>query len=219
MFTGIVTALGTVQTLHRTADAALLRVHSPAVLDGVTTGDSIAVDGCCLTVVDHDAETWTADLMAETLAMTTLGDLSTDDRVNVEPALALGDRLGGHIVQGHVDGVGAVLSRTPGERWDVVEISLPADLARYVVAKGSIAVDGVSLTVVDAGTDRFTVSLIPETLERTTLGTRAVGDQVNLETDVLARHVERLLDGRLAGTPHAAPVLDAAADLSTEVTR
>ncbi|WP_278237342.1 riboflavin synthase [Isoptericola sp. AK164] len=199
MFTGIVSELGTVVALTRTADAARLTVRSPGVLDGVRTGDSIAVDGCCLTVSDHDDSTWTADLMAETLEMTTLGHRRAGDRVDVEPALAVGDRLGGHIVQGHVDGVGTVLARTPGERWEVVEISLPADLVRYVVAKGSIAVDGVSLTVVEAGADRFTVSLIPETLARTTLGSRAVGEQVNLETDVLARHVERLLDGRLAG--------------------
>ncbi|NNU26209.1 riboflavin synthase [Isoptericola sediminis] len=199
MFTGIVSELGTVEALEKSADAARLTVRSPGVLDGVRTGDSIAVDGCCLTVAEHDAATWTADLMAETLDATSLGALRAGDRVNVEPALAVGERLGGHIVQGHVDGVGTVLSRTPGERWEVVEISLPADLARYVVGKGSVAVDGVSLTVVEAGTDRFTVSLIPETLARTTLGARAVGEQVNLETDVLARHVERLLDGRFAG--------------------
>ncbi|WP_418276938.1 riboflavin synthase [Isoptericola jiangsuensis] len=193
MFTGIVTELGTVESLERSADAARLTVRSPRALDRVRTGDSVAVNGCCLTVADHDAETWTADLMAETLDRTTLGALRPGDAVDVEPALALGDRLGGHLVQGHVDGVGTVLARTPGERWDVVEISLPAALARYVVAKGSIAVDGVSLTVVHAGESAFTVSLIPETLARTTLGARAVGDRVNLETDVLARHVERLL--------------------------
>ncbi|MCK0115744.1 riboflavin synthase [Isoptericola sp. S6320L] len=193
MFTGIVTELGTVRALETTADAARLTVAASDVLDGVRLGDSIAVDGCCLTVTAFDAETWTADLMAETLQRTSLGSLAPGARVNLEPALPVTGRLGGHIVQGHVDGVGTVLARTPGERWEVVEISLPTDLARYVVTKGSIAVDGVSLTVVDAGTDRFAVSLIPETLERTTLGARAVGDQVNLETDVLARHVERLL--------------------------
>ncbi|GAA4726630.1 riboflavin synthase [Isoptericola chiayiensis] len=208
MFTGIVSELGTVVALERTTDAARLTVRSPGVLADVRRGDSIAVDGCCLTVADHDGETWTADLMAETLERTTLGALRAGDRVDVEPALAVGDRLGGHVVQGHVDGVGTVLSRTPGERWDVVEMSLPADLARYVVAKGSIAVDGVSLTVVGAATDRFTVSLIPETLARTTLGLRAVGDRVNLETDVLARHVERLLDHRLVAHD-AAPVATA----------
>jgi riboflavin synthase len=204
MFTGIVTELGTVVALERTADAARLTVRSPAVLAGVRLGDSIAVDGCCLTVAAHDGDTWTADLMAETLDRTTLGDRRPGDVVDLEPALAVGDRLGGHIVQGHVDGVGTVLARTPGERWDVVEISLPADLARYVVAKGSIAVDGVSLTVVAAGEASFTVSLIPETLARTTLGTRAVGDTVNLETDVLARHVERLLAAGVL--PAAQPV-------------
>jgi riboflavin synthase len=204
MFTGIVTELGTVESLERSADAARLTVRSPGVLDGVRLGDSVAVNGCCLTVAAHDGDTWTADLMAETLDRTTLGDRRPGDVVDLEPALAVGDRLGGHIVQGHVDGVGTVLARTPGERWDVVEISLPADLARYVVAKGSIAVDGVSLTVVAAGEASFTVSLIPETLARTTLGTRAVGDTVNLETDVLARHVERLLAAGVL--PAAQPV-------------
>ncbi|GAA1985140.1 riboflavin synthase [Isoptericola halotolerans] len=193
MFTGIVTELGAVQALESTTDAARLTVAATDVLDGVRLGDSIAVNGCCLTVAAFDGDSWTADLMAETLKRTSLGALVAGDPVNLEPALPVTGRLGGHIVQGHVDGVGTVLSRTPGERWEVVEISLPAELARYVVTKGSIAVDGVSLTVVDAGADRFAVSLIPETLARTTLGARAVGDQVNLETDVLARHVERLL--------------------------
>ncbi|WP_402465599.1 riboflavin synthase [Isoptericola aurantiacus] len=199
MFTGIVTELGTVRALETTTDAARLTIAATTVLDGARPGDSVAVNGCCLTVASLDEGIWTADLMAETLRRTTLGELAPGDGVDLEPALAVGDRLGGHIVQGHVDGVGTVLARTPGERWDVVEISLPADLARYVVAQGSIAVDGVSLTVVDAGAGRFTVSLIPETLARTTLGRRMVGDRVNLETDVLARHVERLLDGRLTG--------------------
>ena len=193
MFTGIVTELGTVRALETSADAARLTIAATDVLDGLRLGDSIAVNGCCLTVAGFDGETWTADLMAETLERTSLGGLVAGDRVNLEPALPVTGRLGGHIVQGHVDGVGTVLAWTPGERWEVVEISLPAQLARYVVAKGSIAVDGVSLTVVDAGADQFVVSLVPETLARTTLGARAVGDRVNLETDVLARHVERLL--------------------------
>ncbi len=198
MFTGIVEEQGTVVALARSADAARLEIAADVVLGDVRHGDSIAVDGCCLTVVAlgesaDGRRTWTADVMAETLERTALGALRPGAPVNLERALAAGGRLGGHVVQGHVDGVGTVLRREPGERWDVVEISLPADLARYVVSKGSIAVDGVSLTVVDAGEDRFTVSLIPETLARTTLGTRAVGEQVNLETDVLARHVERLL--------------------------
>ncbi|AEG44268.1 riboflavin synthase [Isoptericola variabilis] len=203
MFTGIVEELGTVVALTESADAARLEVGADEVLTDARHGDSIAVNGCCLTVAALGTtaggrRTWTADLMAETLERTTLGGLVPGAPVNLERALAAGGRLGGHVVQGHVDGVGTVLRREPGERWDVVEISLPADLARYVVAKGSIAVDGVSLTVVDAGDDRFTVSLIPETLARTTLGTRAVGEQVNLETDVLARHVERLLAAGVA---------------------
>jgi riboflavin synthase len=198
MFTGIVEELGEVVALHESADAARLEIAAEAVLSDARPGDSISVNGCCLTVAAlgetaDGRRTWTADLMAETLNRTTLGGLAPGARVNLERALAAGGRLGGHVVQGHVDGVGTVLRREPGERWDVVEISLPPDLARYVVGKGSIAVDGVSLTVVDAGAERFTVSLIPETLARTTLGTRTVGEQVNLETDVLARHVERLL--------------------------
>jgi riboflavin synthase len=205
MFTGIVEEMGTVVSLTRSADAARLEVAADVVLGDVRHGDSIAVNGCCLTVVElgetaDGRRTWTADLMAETLERTALGAIAPGAPVNLERALAAGGRLGGHVVQGHVDGVGTVLRREPGERWEVVEISLPADLARYVVAKGSIAVDGVSLTVVDAGDDRFTVSLIPETLARTTLGTRAAGERVNLETDVLARHVERLLAaGLVAG--------------------
>ncbi len=203
MFTGIVEELGEVVALHESADAARLEIAAEEVLADARPGDSISVNGCCLTVAAlgetaDGRRTWTADLMAETLSRTTLGGLEPGARVNLERALAAGGRLGGHVVQGHVDGVGTVLRRQPGERWDVVEMSLPADLARYVVAKGSIAVDGVSLTVVDAGDDRFTVSLIPETLARTTLGARAVGELVNLETDVLARHVERLLG---AGVP------------------
>ncbi len=198
MFTGIVEELGTVVALTESADAARLEIAADVVLDDARHGDSIAVNGCCLTVAAlgetaDGRRTWTADLMAETLKRTSLGSLAPGARVNLERALAAGGRLGGHVVQGHVDGMGVVLRRTPGERWEVVEVSLPPDLARYVVAKGSIAVDGVSLTVVEAGEDRFTVSLIPETLARTTLGLRAVGEQVNLETDVLARHLERLL--------------------------
>jgi riboflavin synthase len=140
-----------------------------------------------------EGDTWTADLMQETLAKTSLAGVAPGDKVNLERATTAGTRLGGHLVQGHVDGVGAVVRRTPSKHWDVVEISLPPELARYVVPKGSICVDGVSLTVVDVGSESFTVSLIPETLSRTTLGTRRPGDRVNLETDVIARHVEKLM--------------------------
>jgi len=202
MFTGIVEELGTVVDVREHADGARLTVAVDTVLDGVRLGDSIAVDGCCLTVAatgEHEGRpTWTADLMAETLARTSLGGRVPGDRVNLERALAADGRFGGHVVQGHVDGVGTVRARTPGTQWEVVEIALPADLARYVVAQGSIAVDGVSLTVVAAADDAFTVSLIPETRARTTLGARGVGERVNLEVDVLSKYVERHLASGVA---------------------
>lgn len=193
MFTGIVEELGTVAAVEDQGDAIRLTISASTVLDGTGLGDSIAVNGCCLTVAERTDGTWTADVMQETLDKTSLAGVTPGDRVNLERAVTPQTRLGGHIVQGHVDGVGTVVSRTPSEHWEVVEISLPADLARYLVDKGSITVDGVSLTVVEAGTDTFTVSLIPETLARTTLGSRTPGERVNLETDVIAKHVERLL--------------------------
>jgi len=199
MFTGIVEELGTVVRLDVHDDAARLTVAAETVLAGTRHGDSIAVDGCCLTVTSVQDGTWTAYLMAETLRRTSLGVRRPGDRVNLERALAADGRLGGHVVQGHVDGVGTVLSRTSGKHWEVVEVALPPELARYVVGQGSVAVDGVSLTVVHAGDESFTVSLIPETLERTTLGRRGAGEQVNLEVDVLSKYVERhLAHGLLA---------------------
>lgn len=193
MFTGIVEELGTVAAVEDQGDAIRLTIAATTVLADAGLGDSIAVNGCCLTVATRDGATWTADVMQETLAKTSLRGVSPGDRVNLERAVTPQTRLGGHIVQGHVDGVGEVVRRTPSEHWEVVEISLPAHLARYLVDKGSVTVDGVSLTVVEAGQTSFTVSLIPETLARTTLGTRQVGDRVNLEADVLAKHVEKLL--------------------------
>lgn len=195
MFTGIVEELGTVAAVEDQGDAIRLTVAADLTLGDAGLGDSIAVNGCCLTVSDRTDTTWTADVMAETLAKTSLGRLALGDRVNLERAVTAEKRLGGHVVQGHVDGVGAVISRSPSEHWDVVEISLPADgdLGRYLVDKGSITVDGTSLTVVEAREASFTVSLIPETLTRTTLGFRKPGDAVNLEVDVLAKHVEKLV--------------------------
>jgi riboflavin synthase len=193
MFTGIVEELGTVAAVEDQGDAIRLTIEAATVLEGVSLGDSIAVNGCCLTVTEHGEDRWTADLMQETLDKTSLAGVAPGDRVNLERAVRVDSRLGGHIVQGHVDGVGEILARTPSEHWEVVEISLPAHLARYLVDKGSIAVDGTSLTVVEAREGSFTISLIPETLARTTLGFRHVGDRVNLEVDVLAKHVERLL--------------------------
>ncbi len=193
MFTGIVEELGTVAAVLDQGDAVRLSVRTQRVLEGTALGDSIAVNGCCLTVAEIDADTWTADVMAETLDKTSLAGVAVGDQVNLERAVTLQTRLGGHIVSGHVDGWGEILSRTPSEHWEVVEVSLPSHLAPYLVDKGSICVDGVSLTVVTAGSDRFSVSLIPETLARTTLGFRAVGDRVNLETDVIAKHVAKLV--------------------------
>jgi riboflavin synthase len=194
LFTGIVEELGTVERVEDKGDAVRLTIRAETVLDDVRLGDSIAVNGCCLTVAERTGHLWTADLMQETLDQTSLRGARPGDRVNLERAVTPITRLGGHIVQGHVDAVGEIVSRTAGEHWEVVDIALPPELARYVVDKGSITVDGVSLTVVEAGEDRFTVSLIPETLARTTLGHRQPGDRVNLETDVIARHLEKLVN-------------------------
>jgi riboflavin synthase len=199
MFTGIVEELGTVEAVEDRGASWRLSVRAATVLDDVRLGDSIAVNGCCLTVAAVEGAVWSADVMPQTLSLTALGDARAGDPVNLERAATLGTRLGGHLVQGHVDGVGTVLSRTPGDHWDVVAISLPEGLARFLVDQGSITVDGVSLTVVEVADDRFTVSLIPETLARTTLGRRAPGDRVNLETDVIARHVARLLEPYTGG--------------------
>ncbi|WP_408899329.1 riboflavin synthase [Nocardioides sp. R1-1] len=193
MFTGIVEELGTVTAIEDQGDAVRLTIASEVTLSDAGLGDSIAVNGCCLTVAERTDTTWTADVMAETLAKTSVGGLAVGDRVNLERAVTAEKRLGGHVVQGHVDAVGEVLARTPSEHWEVVEIAMPAELGRYLVDKGSITVDGISLTVVEAGETSFTVSLIPETLARTTLGFRAVGDRVNLEVDVIAKHVEKLV--------------------------
>lgn len=198
MFTGIVEELGTVDAVERQSDAVRLTVGATTVLEGTAPGDSIAVNGCCLTVAERTDTTWTADVMAETLAKTGLGALTTGDRVNLERAATVGSRLGGHLVQGHVDAVGYVVRRRPGEHWDVVTVSMPRELAPYLVDKGSITVDGVSLTVVEAHHDGFTVSLIPETLRRTTLGFRQPGQAVNLEVDVIGKYVARQLELREA---------------------
>ena len=193
MFTGIVEELGEIVAVEKLDDASRFQVRGPVVTDGARHGDSIAVSGVCLTVVDTGDGRFSADVMAETLDRSSLGALTVGSRVNLERPMALGGRLGGHLVQGHVDGTGTVVDRKPSEHWEIVTISLPAGLGRYVVEKGSITVDGISLTVVDAGPDSFTVSLIPTTLDLTTLGVKQPGDPVNLEVDVLAKYVERLL--------------------------
>jgi riboflavin synthase len=196
MFTGIIEELGEVVRLAARDDAALLSVRGPLVTSDVRHGDSIAVNGVCLTVVAVDGEVFTADVMAETLRRSSLGALVPGDPVNLERAAALGSRLGGHLVQGHVDGVATVVAREPAQHWEVLRFTLPAGLDRYLVEKGSITVDGVSLTVVAVGPDGFEVSLIPTTLKQTTLGTREIGDPVNLEVDVIAKYVEKMLGGR-----------------------
>jgi len=193
VITGIVEELGEVVAWADLDDAARITVHGPRVTEDVSSGDSIAVNGVCLTVVESEAGSFTADVMRETLVRSSLGGLGVGSRVNLERAVRLQDRLGGHLVQGHVDGTGTIESRDRSEHWDVVRVSLPDDLARYVVHKGSITVDGVSLTVASVDDRSFTVSLIPTTLALTTLGRKQVGDPVNLEVDVVAKYVERLL--------------------------
>ena len=208
MFTGIVEELGRVVRLETVEDCARLTVEAPTVTQDASLGDSISVNGCCLTVAAMHGNTFTADLMAETLTRTTLGSQAPGDPVNLERALRATDRLGGHIVQGHVDATAEVLDRSHGEHWDLLRVGLPREIARYVAVKGSVALDGVSLTVVDvedaqhnapdasptpgAGAS-LSVGLIPETLRRTTLGTRRPGERVNLEVDVMAKYAERLL--------------------------
>lgn len=197
MFTGIVEELGRIEELHD----GRLRVGAIAVVDDVKVGDSIAVNGCCLTVVDHGDRWWDADVSAETLARTSLATARPGDPVNLERAARIGDRIGGHLVQGHVDAVGEIVEPVPD-----LQVRVPGHLARYLVEKGSVTVDGVSLTVVDALDDGFTVAVIPHTAEVTTLGRRRPGDAVNLEVDVMAKYAERLLAGHLPapvgdGTP------------------
>jgi riboflavin synthase len=199
MFTGIVEELGTVEALDLLdGDAARLRISGPAVTKDARHGDSIAVNGCCLTVVAVEGTSFTADVMSETLKRTSLGALGNGSRINLERAVTADARLGGHIVQGHVDGTGRIAARQPEEHWHVVTIETSPQILRYVAEKGSIAVDGVSLTVVgvDDETSTFTVALIPTTLELTVLGRNEVGDTVNLEVDVIAKYVERLLAAR-----------------------
>jgi riboflavin synthase len=206
MFTGIIEEIGEITAIAPAGDGWRLTVRAPRAAADAVHGESIAVSGVCLTVVGSTPDTFDADVMKQTLDAAALGGAAVGTRVNIEKAMPVGARLGGHIVQGHVDGTGEVLEVRPGAQWSVLRISLPADLAPLVVDKGSISVDGTSLTVSAVSPSSasgtlahwFEVSLIPETLAATTLGSRAVGDRVNLETDILARHVERLLAFRAA---------------------
>ena len=195
MFTGLVEEIGVVEELEQLDDAVRIAVRAPKVTEDAAPGDSIAVDGVCLTVVDSVDGTFTADVMRETLDRSRLGTYKAGFKVNLERALAAGQRMGGHIVQGHVDGVGEVVSRTPSEHWEVVRFTLPERLERYVVEKGSIAVNGTSLTVSAVGEGYFEVSLIPTTLRDTTAGELAPDDPVNLEVDIVAKYVEKMVQG------------------------
>jgi riboflavin synthase len=198
MFTGIVEELGTVTYLTEAGgDSAVLAVRGPVVTSDARNGDSIAVNGVCLTVIDNVDGVFTADVMGETLRRSSLGVLKPGSPVNLERAATVGSRLGGHLVQGHVDGVARIIAREPADNWEVLRFSLPADLGRYVVEKGSITVDGVSLTVLAVDDESFSVGLIPTTLKLTVLGAKAVGDPVNLEVDVIAKYVEKALTYRL----------------------
>ncbi len=205
MFTGIIEEVGRIERIERIADAARITIRGPLAVEGAAHGDSINVSGVCLTVVDQTPDGFTADLMAQTLAMSTLSGATEGTAVNLERATMVGDRLGGHIVQGHIDGTSTVLEIRPGDAWRVLRFSLAPELASLVAGKGSITIDGVSLTVssISPATEPeqwFEVSLIPETLAATTLGERKVGDTVNIETDILARHVERMLALASVGT-------------------
>lgn len=203
MFTGIIEEVGEITAIQHVGDGWRLTIHAPRAAKDAVHGESIAVSGVCLTVVDSTADTFDADVMKQTLDVAAIRSAIAGTRVNIERAMPVGARLGGHIVQGHVDGVGEVIDVRPGAQWRVLRISVPANLAPLVVDKGSISVDGTSLTVSAVSTPAdpfpwFEISLIPETLAATTLGERALGDRVNLETDILARHVERLLAFRTA---------------------
>jgi riboflavin synthase len=193
MFTGIIEELGTVLDWSVRGDAAQITVRGPIAVSDANHGDSISVSGVCLTVIEQGPDCFTADVMAESIAMSTLKQVASGQQVNLERAAKVGDRIGGHIVQGHIDGTSELLSIEEGSAWRVLRFSLDRELAPLVTRKGSIAIDGVSLTVSAVGEDWFEVSLIPETLTATTLGLRSPGDHVNIETDILARQVERMM--------------------------
>ena len=219
MFTGIVEEVGEVTAVEPSGDGVRVTVRGPKAVSDASHGDSISVSGVCLTVVGQGGDWFSADVMKQTLDMSTLEGIAPGRAVNLERATAAHGRLGGHIVQGHIDGTGEVLEVRPGAQWQVLRISVPAHLATLVVDKGSIAVDGVSLTVSAAspagpGDGWFEVSLIPETLAATTLGARVAGDRVNLETDILARHVQRLL--AFSSAAPAAPASPADSSAPTE---
>jgi riboflavin synthase len=196
LFTGIIEELGILRSVHRGVDSARLVVEAQKILKELRTGDSIAVNGICLTAVHFNSATFTADVMAETLAKTNLGALNAGDRVNLERALRLGDRLGGHLVSGHIDGTGTITRLEKHDIAVLVTIGAPGEVMRYIIKKGSVAVDGISLTVVDCNRESFQVSLVPHTAGYTTLGFKKTGDTVNLEADVIGKYIEKLMDIR-----------------------
>lgn len=200
MFTGLITDLGTVSSIERGESSAIFTIKAPASVKGLSIGDSIAVNGTCLTATSLSADSFTADVMVQTLSLTSLGQLEVGSPVNLELAAQMDMRMGGHIVQGHVDGTGTVVSLTPGEKWAEFVIKTPAHLTKYVVAQGSITLDGVSLTVgaIDDATESITVWLIPETLAKTNLSHKKAGDLINIEVDILAKYVERLISKGVA---------------------
>ena len=196
MFTGIIEELGKVVAIEAQPDAKRITFEGPLVTSDVSRGDSIAVCGACLTAVELEPGRFTADVMNETLRLTNLGDLAVGDPVNLERAMNATTRFGGHMVLGHVDGVGTVVGREPSENWEWVRVSIPEELTKYVVLKGSITIDGISLTVNEVNGNILGFSLIPETLRLTTLGSKQPGDRLNIEADVMAKHIERLLEAR-----------------------
>ncbi len=196
MFTGIIEELGRVVAIEEQPDAKRITIEGPIVTSDASRGDSIAVCGACLTAVELEGGQFTADVMNETLRLTNLEQLKVGDPVNLERAMNAATRFGGHMVLGHVDGVGNVVSRVPSENWEWVRLSIPEDLTKYVVLKGSITIDGISLTVNEINGNVLGFSLIPETLRLTTLGSKQPGDKVNIEVDVMAKHIERLLEAR-----------------------
>lgn len=196
MFTGIIEELGRIVSIEDQPDAKRITIEGPLVTSDVNRGDSIAVNGTCLTAVEIESGHFTADVMHETLRLTSLGAAKVGDVVNLERAMNAATRFGGHVVQGHVDGLGHIVSREPSDNWEWVRVSIPAELTKYVVLKGSITIDGVSLTVNEIEGNVVGLSLIPETLRLTTLGAKTVGHPVNIEADIMAKHIERLLEAR-----------------------
>ena len=196
MFTGIIEELGTITHIEKQKDAKRITIQGPLVTSDIKRGDSISVSGACLTAVELVGDSFTADVMDETLKLTALGHAKVGDTVNLERAMNASTRFGGHMVLGHVDGLGEIMSRTFSEHWEWVRVSIPKPIMRYIVLKGSITVDGVSLTVNEIGDDFIGLSLIPETMRLTTLGSKQVEDKVNIEVDIMAKHIERLMEGR-----------------------